>query len=57
MLTSVLALHQLSGTNLPSKGWDRPSRDGMLSSSSEEGTNLEISEQNDISVSSITSIM
>ena len=57
MLTSVLALRQLSGTNLPSEGWDRPGRDGMLSSSSEEGTDSEISEQNDISVSSITSIM
>lgn len=57
MLTSVLALRQLSGTNLPSEGWDRPGQDGMLSSSSEEGTDSEISEQNDISVSSITSIM
>ena len=57
MLTSVLALCQLSGTNLPSKSWDSPGQDGMLSSSSEEGTDLEISEQNDILVSSITSIM
>ena len=44
MLTNVLTLHQLSGKNILSVGTDQ---DG---SSSEEGTDLEILEENDILV-------